>query len=195
MKKSALLFLFILVIGSSVFAQKSGSQELGGGVSFWNKTVNDTSETNLNIDGMWGLYINRDFIFEIEPRLTMNFAESQFDLTGLIMLGLSKRFLDMSNIDTNTGGEWARKYERTTAGIYGSISAGMWAERAMSSTDERIYVGPAFAVGLGTRSKLGSLTIMRVKFQYVYLMPGPPLHENPWSMFAVNVGLSVISKL
>lgn len=195
MKTRASIVIFILLISACSYAQKKGSQELGGGISFWSKTDKDTSVTHLNLDGIWGYYLARDFLFEFEPRLTLNFTEEKLDLTGLAMMGVSKRFLDMSNLDTNSSSQWARKYERSTAGIYGSLGGGVWAERSEKSTDERIYVGPAVSLGLGTRSQLGSLTIMRVKFQYIYLMPTPPLHESAWSMFAINVGFSVISKL
>ena len=195
MKYRALFIILIFLIGSSSYAQKRGSQEIGGGVSFWAKTDNDTSETHLNLDGILGFYFTRDFLFELEPRLTLNFTEDKFDLTGLATFGLSKRFVDMSNLDTNTSSQWARKHERSTAGIYGSIAGGIWAERSDVTNDERVYIGPAMALGLGTRSQLGSLTIMRVKFQYIYLLPTPPVHETAYSMFAINVGFSVITKL
>ncbi len=195
MTHRALSILLIFLAGSASYAQKRGSQEIGGGVTFWSQTDSDTSETNLNLDGLWGYYFAKDFILEIEPRLTMQFAEDRFDLSGLFLCGLSKRFLDMSNLDRNTGNQWARKYERSTAGIYGSVSAGLWAERSENINDERIYTGPAVSLGVGTRSKLGSLTVLRVKFQYIYLFPTPPVHENPWSMFAIVVGFSVISRL
>ncbi len=195
MTNRAMIVIFILMLGSLGYAQKRGSQELGGGISFWSQTDKDTSETSLNLDGIWGYYVTPDFIFEFEPRLSLHFAESKFDLTGLAIVGLAKRLMDLSNLDQNTGSQWARKYERSTAGIFGSVSGGLWAERSNNIHDERIYIGPALGAGVSTRSMLGSLTVLRVKFQYLYLMPTPPVHENPWSMFTISVGFSVISKL
>ena len=195
MTNRAIFAIFILMLGSLGYAQKRGSQELGGGISFWSQTDNDTSQTNLNLDGIWGYYIMPDFIFEFEPRLSLHFVDNKFDLTGLAMMGLAKRFMDLSNLDQNTGSRWARKYERSTAGIFGSVSGGLWAERSDNIKDLRIYVGPAMGLGLETRSQLGSLTVLRVKFQYLYLMPTPPVHEKNWSMFTISVGFSVISKL
>ena len=195
MTNKAIIVIFILMMGSFSYAQKSGSQELGGGISFWSQTDNDTSKTNLNLDGIWGYYIMPDFIFEFEPRLSIQFAENKFDMTGLALMGVAKRLMDLSNLDQNTGSQWARRYERSTAGIFGSVTGGIWAERSNDIQDKRIYVGPAMGLGISTRSKLGSLTILRVKFQYLYLMPTPPVHENPWSMFSISVGFTVISKL
>ena len=195
MKRWAFFIIVIFLLGSKSYAQKQGSQAMGGGLSFWSITENDTSESNLKIDGLWAHYITRDFLFEIEPNISVRFMPEKVELSGLIMGGLSKRIMDVSNIDRRKASARSRRRERTTAGIYGSISGGAWAERSDDITDKKIHLGPAVSVGLGTHSSLGSLTTIRTKFQYVYLMPSEPLHDESRTMFVVTVGFSVITKI
>ena len=90
---------------------------------------------------------------------------------------------------------WDRKRANTTAGIYGTVSGGFWLDNDKSVEDGAVFMGPAFSLGIGTHSLMGSLTLLRTKFQYVYSLPAPPLHEEGWSMFTVNIGLSIITKL
>lgn len=205
MIRKALFIIVILMLGTTCFAQKRGSQEMGLAVSFWSITENDSAKSNLNMTGIFASYLTRDFLFEVEPTVSAQFKPEKVELTGLIMAGISKRIVDVSNIDRGSStSAWARKNERTTAGIYGSVSGGIWAERMDPLVedpeegwiaDTKIYAAPALAVALGTHSSLGSLTKVRTKFQFVYLMPRPPLHEEPRTMFTITVGFGVITKL
>jgi hypothetical protein len=191
----AYFVLLFLLLSTLALAQKRGSEEMGGGVSFWSVTENDSAKSDINVHALWARYIARDFMIEIEPYISARFEPYRVDLTGLLMGGVSKRIMDVSNVDRSSSSAWQRKHEQTTAGIYGSASGGIWAERSKDFHDKRIYAGPALSVGLGTHSSLGSLTKIRTKFQLVYLMPAPPLHEDPRTMFYVTVGFGVITKL
>jgi len=203
--RRALIIIVIFVIYSESFAQKRGSQEMGLSVSFWSITENDSARSNFNLTGVFATYFTRDFLFEFEPMASIQIKPEKTELTGLIMAGLSKRIIDVSNMDrTSSTSTWRRKNEHTTAGIYGSVSGGIWAERADPLIfdpeegyipDTKIYAAPALAVALGTHSALGSLTNIRTKFQFVYLMPRPPLHEEPRTMFTITVGFGVITRL
>ncbi len=205
MRRTALFVTFILLLGTVCFAQKRGSQEMGLGLSFWSISGGDSSVSNLNITGVFASYLTRDFLFELEPIVSAQFKPEKVELTGLLMAGVSKRIVDVSNIDQGGGGsQWARRHEQTTAGIYGSVSGGIWAERMDPLMfdeengwipDTKIYVAPALGVALGTHSSLGSLTKVRTKFQLVYLMPRPPIHKEPRTMFTINIGFGVITKL
>ncbi len=193
MNRWAYFIIAIILLGSSSHAQKRGSQEMGGGVSFWSIGEKDSSDSNFNIDGLWATYFSRDFLFEIEPHMTLRYAPEKMFISGLLTGGLAKRFVDMSNIDRRTS--VSKQYERTTAGIYGSIGGGWWVERSEKSEDEKIYIGPAIVIGIGTHTALGSLTKVRTKFQIVYLMPASPLHDEARTMFTVTIGFGVISRL
>lgn len=203
--RKALFLILIFLIGSTCFAQKRGSQEMGLAVSFWSITESDSSLSNLSLSGLFASYFTRDFLFELEPIVSAQFKPEKVELTGLVMAGVSKRIIDVSNIDRGSNSSaWARKNERTTAGIYGTVSGGIWAERMDPLIedpeeglipDTKIYAAPALGVALGTHSSLGSLTNVRTKFQFVYLLPKPPLHEDPRTMFTITVGFGVITKL
>ncbi len=205
MIRRALFISFIVLFGTTCFAQKRGSQEMGLSVSFWSITENDSALSNMNLTGVFATYFTRDFLFEVEPILSAQFKPEKVELTALVMAGISKRIIDVSNIDRGSANsQWARQNERTTAGIYGSVSGGIWAERMDPLffdeeegwiPDTKIYAAPAIGVALGTHSSLGSLTKVRTKFQFVYLMPRPPLHEEPRTMFTITVGFGVITKL
>lgn len=195
LNRLALFLMIILMMSTHVRPQKRSSQEMGGGFSFWSITEKDTAESYINLNGLWSYYMTNDFLFEIEPHASVRFSQEQVDLTGLLFGGVSKRLVDVSSVDRRSSSAWDRRHERTTAGIYGSLGGGIWAERAEEVEDERIYFGPAFAVGLGTHSALGSLTKLRTKFQFVYLMPTPPLYDEPRTMFTFTVGFSVVTKL
>jgi hypothetical protein len=193
------------LLGTTCFAQKRGSQEMGMSVSFWSIASGDSSVSNMNLTGVFATYLTRDFLFEFEPIVSAQFKPEKVELTGLLMAGVSKRIIDVSNIDNaSSNSQWARKHERTTAGIYGSVSGGIWAERMDPPMfdeeegwirDTKIYAAPALGVALGTHSSLGSLTNVRTKFQLVYLMPRPPLYKEPRTMFTITVGFGVITRL
>lgn len=195
MKLHALLLICLLGFGSMAFAQKSGSQEMGGGVSLWMTSANDTSETNLDFVVLWATYINRNFLFELEPRATLHFVEDDLEITGLLLGNFAFRLIDISPYDRYGGSAWQRKHERSTGSIYASAGGGLWAERDHYQLEEKIYTGPALSAAIGTTSLLGSLTFVRTKFQYVYMMPAPPVYEEPRSMFTISVMLSVLTRI
>jgi hypothetical protein len=191
----AFFALVIILFGNTGHAQKRGSQEMGGGLSFWSTTEKDSSESDLNLEGLWTVYFSRDFMFEFEPHLYLRYNPEKILLSGLFTGCLSKRLVDVSNLDRKGSAAWRRQYEGPAAGIYGSIGGGFWADRAEELGGGKIYIGPALAAAIGTHSPLGSLTKVRTKFQFAYLMPTPPLYNEPRTMFIVTIGFSVITRL
>lgn len=199
MRLSALLIV-LLIFTSVGFAQKRGSQEIGGGISFWTKTISDSTVSNLELIGLWASYFNRDFLFEIMPSVTLHFAEKNTDASGLLLAQLSHKLVDLTNIDRQGATQYQRKIEQSTGGIYFSAGGGLWVESGAPKQtvgvlppERKAYNGLAISAGLGTHSMLGSLTKVRSYFQYVYLLPTEPLYSKPRSMFAVSVMFSVIS--
>ncbi len=195
MKIKMLFLICLLGFASPSFAQKDGSQEMGGGISFWTTSFKDTSETNMELILLWAAYITKDFLFEFEPRATLHFVEDDFEVTALFLGNFSLRLIDISPYDQYGASGWQRRYERSTGGVYGSLGGGFYAERDKFYKEEKIYTGPALSAAIGTKSLLGSLTFIRAKFQYVYLLPAPPAFEEGRSMFTLSVILSVLSKI
>ncbi|MDZ7316101.1 MAG: hypothetical protein ONB24_08255, partial [candidate division KSB1 bacterium] len=89
MVKKQIVILLCLAAALPLFAQKRGSSELGGGISFWAKTVADSSVSNLDLLGLYSYYFNRKVILELLPSVTLNFKESVMDVNGLAVVGLS----------------------------------------------------------------------------------------------------------
>ena len=193
--RRASIALMILGFLGTLWAQRRGSQELGGGASFWTLSEKDTTKTNLELSALWGSYLARDLLIEIEPRITLYMSDRSVEMNGLILGGVSKKLFDMASYERGNQTSSSLRNQRTAAGIFGTISGGIWLDRADDVNDVKLYSGPAVAVGLGTRSQLGSLTFFRTKFHYVYLFPSAPLHDKARSVFAITVGFSVLSKL
>jgi len=195
MVKKMCVLLMVIGFCGTLWSQRKGSQELGGGASFWTLSEKDTTRTNVELSGIWGHYLARDLIFEIEPRITLYMSDRSVEMTGLLLGGISKKLFDMAAYDRSSRSFWARKDQRSGAGIYGTVSGGIWLDRADDVNDVRIYSGPAVSIGLETRSQLGSLTFFRTRFYYSYLFPAPPLHDSARTIFAVMAGFSVLSRL
>lgn len=200
-------FLTVMVIGILVFSalgfpQKRSSQEMGGGVSFWTKSISDSSVSNLEFIGLWATYFNKDFLFELLPSATLHFVEEKTDVSGLILGEFSHKLVDLTNVDRQGASQYERKMESSTGGIFVSAGGGLWVEKGRAKPtfsiiqpEAKVYSGLALSAGLGTHSMLGSLTKVRSKFQYVYLLPAEPLYDKARSMFAITIMFSVISRL
>lgn len=201
--KKQIVILLCLAAAFPLFAQKRGSSELGGGISFWSKTVADSSVSNLDLLGLYSYYFNRKVILELLPSVTLNFKESVMDVNGLAVVGLSYKLIDLSNIDREDATQYLRKFERSTGAIFAFAGGGMWFESgvpkqpvgAILPAEKKTYSSAALSAGIVTRSMLGSLTNLRTGFQYVYLFPSAPYAESGRSMFSVSVMFSVISRL
>jgi hypothetical protein len=199
---STVILVGILVFAAPGFAQRRGSQELGGGVAFWTKTIEDSSVSNLELIGLWSTYFNKDFLFELLPSVTLHFVEKKTDASGLLLGQFSHKIVDLTNIDRQGASTYQRKHEQSTGGIYASAGGGLWIENGTAKPtfevpqpEKKVYSGLGLSVGLGTHSMLGSLTIVRSNFQYIYLLPAAPLYDKPRSMFAITIMFSVISVL
>ena len=200
-------FLTVLVIGVLIFAapgfpQKRGSQEIGGGISFWTKSISDSSVSNLDLIGLWATYFNKNFLFEFLPSATLHFVEEHTDVSGLVLGEISHKLIDLTNIDRQGASQYERKMETSTGGIFASAGGGLWVEKgtakatfSVTQPKAKVYSGLALAAGVGTHSTLGSLTKVRTNFQYVYLLPAEPLYDKARSLFTITVMFSVISVL
>ncbi|MDZ7370686.1 MAG: hypothetical protein ONB12_05910 [candidate division KSB1 bacterium] len=197
------IVILLCLAAFPLFAQKRGSSELGGGISFWSKTVADSSVSNLDLLGLYSYYFNRKVILELLPSVTLNFKESVMDVNGLAVVGLSYKLIDLSNLDREDATQYLRKFERSTGAIFAFAGGGMWLESgvpkqpigAILPAEKKTYSNAALSAGIVTRSMLGSLTNLRTGFQYVYLFPSAPYAESGRSMFSVSVMFSVISRL
>ncbi len=203
MKSRSVVLLLVLIMTAPLAAQKRGSREMGGGLAFWTKTMGDSSVSNLELLGLYGIWMKRDLIIEILPSVTLNFREKDTDASGLLLAQASYKLVDLSNLDREESTQYLRKYERSTGAVFASFGGGLWLENGAAKPtivtlippEKRAYSGGALTAGIVTRSMLGSLTNVRSAFQYVYLLPTEPLYDKGRSMFTISVMFSVVSAL
>ncbi len=195
-KKILFAGLIVLIISlPSSAQQRKGSQELGGAVSFWSGSVSDSSLSQLDVVGIMSHYFTKDILMEFEPRIGARIHQNQIDVNSHFLGNLSIRLIDMTNYDRHGGYARDRELARTTGSIFLSVGGGFWIDSADFEGEKQLYSGPSLALGLGTHSRMGSLTMLRTKIQYIYNTAGGPEHEDPWSMLTMTVGFSIFTKL
>lgn len=193
MRKILFILLFLIMISpSSIFAQRKGSRDLGGGISF--VAPSDSVAKQLFVFGVLGYYMDKDKLFEIEPILNANFSEGDIDLTGFILGNFSIRIITMAMGDYRRYRRDSRNV-RSEAGVFMSVGAGMWLDSYKDQYDNKVYSAPALSFGIGTHSLLGSLTSMRTQVKYLYNFPAGKEHTNSWSTVLVTTSFSVFTKL
>lgn len=190
--KVNIIILLLLLCFSASHAQRKGSVDTGGMLSFKSFSGADSSGSEVDIQWIFGYYFNRKFSMEIEPILLMNFKEEEVRISSIFLGGLSYRLFDIVPDD------YARRRQQrrdlgTTPGIYGTAKAGLWVNGFSQKDQEagKTYSGPAFSIGLGTHSGLSKTSMLRVNAQMIYLLPSGPLYDEPRSIFQISVGLSV----
>lgn len=194
MRNILYLFLICLMIFPvQLSAQRKGSRDLGGGVSF--VAPSDSATSQLFVFGVLGYYFDDSRLFELEPIINAGFIDGQVDLTGFIVGSYSFRVINMA-----MGGDYGeiRRDPRRIgdeAGVFFSAGGGFWLDSFEDKLDSKIYSAPLISVGIGTRSNLGSLTSMRTQVKYFYNFPQGKEHIDPWSTILVTTSFSVFTKL
>jgi len=188
-------FLFLLISLPSEAQQRKGSQELGGAISFWSGSVSDSSLSQLDLVGIMSYYFNKDMLMEFEPRIGARIHQNQIDVNSHFLGNFSVRLIDMTNYDRYGGYTRDKQMARTTGSIFLSAGAGFWLDSADIEGEKKVYSGPSLAVGIGTHSRMGSLTLLRTKIQYIYNTAAGPEHEDPWGMLTMTMGFSIFTKL
>ncbi len=193
MKKTTLftLFLFFTLICQSLWAQHRGAVEVGGAFSFRNKSLSNQKINNLaNLTGLMGYYINQDFLLEFEPKIEMTFNSDSTGISTIFLLGPAFKVIDMA--PKNYRKPRYRKYDLgVVAAVFTTFSAGVWLNgKSDGANESESVLGAAFAAAIATHSSFGKRTILRVKAQYVHLMPSGNISEAQ-NIFEIGVGFSV----
>jgi len=195
LKKIAIISFLILCTSSFVFGQRKGAIDTGGAFSFQSMSMSDSSFSRLDVEWIFGFYFNRNLIFELEPDIQFDFENENVIIATKFLGSLAYRVIDMEP-DEYRRNRRRKRYDRSTAGIFVSAGGGLWIDGfANSSKPSKTSAGPALTLGIGTHSVLGKLTLLRTKFEYVYLMPSGTYFDKPRSIFKVSAGFSVFIKL
>ncbi len=193
MKKTILLTLVFVVtlLCQSIWAQHRGAMEVGGAFSFRNKSLSNQEISNLaNLDGIVGYYINQDFLLEFEPKVEMSFSSDSSGISTIFLFGPAFKVIDMA--PKNYRKPRYRKYDLgVVAAVFTTFSAGIWLNGKSDGVNKsESFLGPAFSAAIATHSSFGKRTILRVKAQYVHLMPSGEVEEAQ-NIFSIGVGFSV----
>ena len=192
MRKNIILILLVLVLSSHLSAQRRGSRDMGGGISF--VAPSDSAKTQLFVFGVMGYYLDQGQLIEFEPILNVDFSDGEIDLTSFLMVNYSVRLLTMA-----MGGEYGEIRRRSQggdeAGVYFSAGGGLWLDSYKDRLDSKVYSAPLLSLGIGTHSLLGSMASMRTQIKYLYNCPTGKEHTAPWSTVLVTTSFSVFTKL
>ena len=165
MRKNIILILLVLVLSSHLSAQRRGSRDMGGGISF--VAPSDSAKTQLFVFGVMGYYLDQGQLIEFEPILNVDFSDGEIDLTSFFMVNYSVRLLTMA-----MGGEYGEIRRRSQggdeAGVYFSAGGGLWLDSYKDRLDSKVYSAPLLSLGIGTHSLLGSMASMRTQIKYLY---------------------------
>ncbi len=197
MKKKFLLFSLVFLMFSSAFGQRRGAMETGGYFSFKNVSGSGlVSQNYLNLEWLFGYYLSRDFLIEVQPNLNFNFGKDSSRISLISLLGLSYRIIDMAPYDYRRIRSLRKRDLGASAGVFATLSGGFWTESANYSNDISYgYSGPALSLAIGTHSAFGKFTLLRTKAQLIYLLPSGPVYKSRRVIFQLGVGFSVFIKV
>jgi hypothetical protein len=191
-RAAAVLLLAVIVIPGFVLAQKKGAMEVGGSFSFHSNTDADQRNySQLGLDGLLAYYLNKDFGIDIEPGILMGIRPDSISISTLFMGSFRMRLFDLS-----PSGYRKMDLYRMDLGIvssvYANLGVGFWSE-GYSLTDKpsTTYSGPAALVGIGTYSRFGRFSTLRVKLQFIELFPNGPLYKNRRTLVQVGIGFGL----
>lgn len=187
--------ILILLYSSATFAQRKGSVDTGGYLSFRSLSVNDSTNSSFDVEWAFGFYMSKGFLIELQPVLQLDVLNDQIDISTIVLSNFAFRIIDMEP-DEFRRRRAIKYYDRTTAGIFGFLGGGLWLDGYSNPEIDNIYsVGPAFTMGIATHSALGKLLMIKTKLQYIYMAPAGEYYTEPRSMFKIGAGLSIFLRI
>ncbi len=192
MRRIDIMILLCLTMTIPAVAQRRGSAEVGGSVYF--RTHSDAAQrqtSELGVDVLLGYYFSPSVGMDFEPGVRFGFYPDSVSVSMLFMNSIRIRLLDMA-----PGGFRRPELMNTDLGISSSVflnlGAGMWSEGwALPDQKGETYTGPALMAGIGTQSRFGRFSTLRVKVQYIELFPSGPVFSKRRSMMQVGVGFGI----
>jgi hypothetical protein len=180
---------------SSSYAQRKGSTDTGGYLSFRSLGENDSTKSSFDVEWSFGFYMSGNFLIELQPVIQLDVLNDKVDYSTMLLSNFSLRLINMEPDEYRRHRD-SKTYDRTTAGVYGFIGGGLWFNGKSQPNVENTYsVGPAFSLGIATHSALSKLLMVKTKIQYIYLAPAGEFYTSPRSMFKLGAGLSVFIRI
>ena len=190
MFKKIVICLVILV--SSVFAQRRGSIDTGGMFSFQSFSGGDSTSSDFDVRWIVGYHMGSSTATEFEPIINMRFEGQETFVSSILLFGISQRLFDIVP-DDYMNKRYKRRELGTTAGVYGTAKAGLWingySNQDIDGTSN--YAGPAFSLGIGTHSPISKSALLRILADVIYLMPNGEVYSEPRTIFRISFGFSI----
>lgn len=186
----ALTLVFLLTVPT--IAQRKGNSETGGYIMF--SSYNEADKKNygqLFLQNWIGYYISRSVGVDIEPALNIGFHPDSISVTLLMLASMRFRLFDM------TPSGWRKiDYLRRDYGISSSLFAhigfGYWSDGySLTEGISESRSGPALMLGVGTQSRFGRWSTMRIKLQWVEMFSTSGSGGKGRSLILVGVGFGV----
>lgn len=192
MKRSFCIAAGLLLLALSASAQHRGAIEAGGTLSLHSfSRASEDNQTQVNLEGLLGYYINHDLGFDFEPSLSLRINPDSVGVTAMVLGSLRIRLFDM-------GPSGVRKADllRTDYGITSSVLAnvglGYWSDGFSFTEKQATHTGgPAIMFGIGTQSLFGRFSTMRVRCQWIEMLTRGDSKGKGGSMLLVGVGFGV----
>ncbi len=187
------VFLIVLVCfcAHPVLAQHHGSIELGGSFSFRNVSNSEQSARNLlNLNALFGFYLNRDIIIQLEPGIDLAFDSDQTDISSLILIGGAMRLFDLAP-SYGDKRQWEKRMA-SAASVYMYMSPGFWSESISAPSEESTtYQGAALSIGIGSHTLFSRYALLRTSARLIYLFPSGDVYDVTRTIFQVSIGVGV----
>ncbi len=191
MKRVATVFLLLVCTGS-LLAQRRGSTEVGGTFTF--HSASDADQRNvseLGLDGLVGFYLSHDVGIDLEPGFRIGFFPDSVNVSSLILGSVRMRLFDMSPSGYRKG-EIYRTDLGISSSVFANIGFGFWSDGfSLSQKPGTSYSGPAIMAGIGTHSRFGRFSSLRVKLQWIELFPNGPIYTKRRSLVQIGMGFGI----
>jgi len=184
--------MLVVLLATAVAAQRRGSTEIGGGFNFHSYT--DAAQRTigqLGVEPLVSYYFSRKVGVDLEPGIRFGFYPDSVAVSMLFMGSLRVRLLDMSPSQFRKS-DVRRMDLGISSSVFANFGVGVWSE-GVTVTNEPAenYSGLAVMAGIGTQSCFGRFSTLRIKLQYVQMLPSGPVYTKQRSMVQIGVGFGI----
>lgn len=186
------LLLLLCFWALPLMAQRRGATELGGSISF--RSVSNAQQRNqseLGFDPLIAFYLNPKVSLDLEPGVRFGFDPDSVSVSMLMLASLRFHLFDMIPYGYNKT-QRQRMDLGISSSVFGHGGIGFWSEGyTLTQQPSTSFSGLALAVGLGTQSRFGRFSTLRVKLQYVELFPNGPVYNKRRSLIQIATGFGL----
>ena len=191
MRRVAMVVL-LLLCALPLQAQKSGAVEVGGSFSFHSAT--DAAERNyseLGLEGLVCYYLGKSTAIDIEPGIRLELDPDSTSISTLFLGSFRLKLWDLSPSGYRKNDIY-RMDLGISSSIYANLGAGFWTEGySLTQKPGETYAGPALMAGLGSFSRFGRFSTLRIKFEFIQLLPNGPLFTKRRTIVQVGAGFGL----